>query len=76
MFLHDDVGGGRAVTTAAMLLLLRGQSWPTVSAELTTAELAALSAGQRVAINRLEAALHTVRVPGRKPGAAVRLDQW
>ena len=76
VFLHDDVGGGRAVTTAAMLLLLRGQSWPAVSAEMTTAELAALSDGQRLAIKRLEAALRTVRGPGRKAGAAVRLDNW
>ena len=30
VYLHDDVGGGRAVTTAAMLLLLHGQSWPAV----------------------------------------------
>jgi len=68
VYLHDDVGGGRAVTTAAMLLLLRGQSWPSVSAELTTAELASLSEGQRLAIAGLEAGLHT-------PGA-VRLDPW
>ena len=71
VFLHDDVGGGRAVTTAAMLLLLRGQRWPAVSAELTPAELASLSEGQRKAIKRLEAALHTARGPG-----AVRLDPW
>jgi hypothetical protein len=71
VYLHDDVGGGRAVTAAAMLLLLRGQSWPAVTAKLTTAELASLSAGQREAIRRLEAALHKAREPG-----AVRLDPW
>jgi len=71
VYLHDDVGAGRVVTTAAMLLLLRGQSWPAVSAELTTAELASLSAGQQKAIRRLEAALHKARGPG-----AVRLDPW
>ena len=55
VYLHDDVGGGRAVTTAAMLLLLRGQSWLAVSAEMTTAELASLSgrpaAGHKMAGN-------------------------
>jgi hypothetical protein len=72
VYLHDDVGGGRAVTTAAMLLLLRGQDWPSVSAELTTAELASLSEGQRLAIAGLQAALHTAR---GSPGA-VRPDPW
>ena len=72
VYLHDDVGGGRAVATAAMLLLLRGQTWPATLAELTTADLDVLSDGQRLAVKRLKDALH----PARGSGATVRLDPW
>ena len=57
IYLHDDVDGGRAVTTAAMLLLLRGQPWATVSAQLTPAALGSLSDDQRLALNQLRSAL-------------------
>jgi hypothetical protein len=67
VYIHDDVGGGRAVTTAAMLLLLRGQNWPAVSAEMTTEDLGSLSGGQRLAIKGLEAALHPARGPAETP---------
>ncbi|MGH3185839.1 MAG: hypothetical protein ACRDPY_12360 [Streptosporangiaceae bacterium] len=77
VFVHDDVGGGRAVATAAMLLLLRGEAWPKVTAQLTEADLQALSAGQLVAINQLSSAL---RRPGSRspanPYAAARIDRW
>lgn len=57
VYLHDDVDGGRAVTTAAMLLLLRGQPWAAVSAQLTPAALGSLTDDQRLALNQLRAAL-------------------
>lgn len=77
VFVHDDVGGGRAVTTAAMLLLVRGETWPRVTAQLTKTDLQALSADQLVAINQLSSAL---RRPGSQspanPYAAARIDRW
>jgi len=77
VFVYDDIGGGRAVATAAMLLLLRGETWPKVTAQLTTADLQALSAGQLVSINQLSSAL---RRPGSRspanPYAAARIDRW
>jgi hypothetical protein len=57
VYLHDDVDGGRAVTTAAMLLLVRGQPWAAVSAQLTPAALGSLSDDQRLALNQLRSAL-------------------
>jgi hypothetical protein len=80
VFIHDNVGGGRAVVTAAMLLLLRGQAWPAVSAELTKDELGSLCDCQRRAIDRLVLALHpggsTHRSLAHDPYAAARLDPW
>jgi hypothetical protein len=77
VFVHDDIGGGRAVATAAMLLLLRGETWPTVTAQLTKADLQTLNAGQLVAINQLSSALSE---PGSRspanPFAAARIDRW
>ena len=72
VYLHDDVGGGRAVTTAAMLLLLRGQTWSAMSAEITTAGLDLLSNGQRLAVKQLEDGLH----PTGWSGVSVQLDPW
>jgi hypothetical protein len=77
VYLHDDVGGGRAVTTAAMLLLLRGQTWSAASAEITTPDLDSLSDGQWLAVERLEDALHPAGPhPAGRSGATVRLDPW
>ena len=68
VYLHDDVGGPRAVTTAAMLLLLRGQTWATVSAEVTPAELRLLGEHQRLALERLRSALdQAARSPAGHP---------
>ena len=58
VYVHDDVGGSRAVTTAAMLLLLRGQTWAAVSAEITPPGLKSLGGHQRLALERLRSALH------------------
>ncbi len=57
VYMHDDVDGGRVVTTAAMLLLLRGQNWAAVSAQITPAGLRSLSDDQWLALNRLRSAL-------------------
>jgi hypothetical protein len=77
VFVYDDIGGGRAVATAAMLLLLRGETWPKVTAQLTRPDLQALSAGQLVSINQLSSALGR---PGARstanPYAAARIDRW
>src|ERR1700727_1474008 len=72
VYLHDAVGGGRAVTTAAMLLLLRGQTWSAMSTEITTAGLDSLSDGQRLAVKQLEDGLH----PTGWSGVSVQLDPW
>ena len=45
VYLHDDGGGGIAVSTASMLLIMKGQSWQAVQKDLTSGELA--SAKQR-----------------------------
>jgi hypothetical protein len=64
VYLHDDAGGPRAVVTAAMLLLLRGQTWATVSAEVTPGALRSLDGPQRLALDQLRSALH---LTGRSP---------
>ncbi len=78
VYLHDDVGGGRAVATANMLLLLRGEKWSTTSQRMTAAEKASLSPPQLKAIQQLESAL---RYPGHdsfpnNPYAAARVENW
>ena len=77
VYVHDDVGGGQVVTTAAMLLLLRGQPWPAVSAAITPAGFAAMCDCQRLALERLRSALHQAgRSPAGNPYAAARLEPW
>jgi hypothetical protein len=74
MYIHDDVGGGRVLAAADMLLLLRGDPWPTVSATTTMAEL---SAAQLKAINQLRSALsHPGQVMIGNPYSGARLVQW
>jgi hypothetical protein len=77
VYVYDAAGGGPSVVTAAMLLLLRGQAWPAVSAELTTAELGSMCDCQRRALQELRSALtpdgHAL---AGNPYAAVRLDPW
>jgi hypothetical protein len=75
VYLHDDVGGGRAVVTAAMLFLLGGETWPAVEARLTPPALGSLCDCQRRAIDRLRSALHHQARAGN-PYQAARLDPW
>jgi hypothetical protein len=79
VLVHDDVGGGRAVVTAAMLLMLRGQAWPAVSAELAPYELKSLCDCQWRDVARLRSALDPAGPRTHKAGnpyAAARLDPW
>ena len=75
VYMHDDTGGARAVTTAAMLLLLDGQTWAAMSAEMTPAGLGSVSEPQRLALDQLNSALHHSRSAGN-PYAAARLEPW
>jgi len=77
VYLHDDVAGSRAVTTAAMLLLLRGQTPAAVSAEITQPGLQSVDEHQRLALERLWSALHQAgRSPAGNPYAAARIEPW
>ena len=79
VYMHDDTGGARAVTTAAMLLLLDGQTWAAMSAQLTPAGLGSLDERQRLALEDLNSVLHPAGPQGRQPGnpyAAARLEPW
>jgi hypothetical protein len=80
VYMHDQTAGTRAVTTAAMLLLLDGQTWAAMSAQLTPAGLGSLDKQQRLALAELNSALHPAgpqsRRPARNPYAAARLEPW
>ena len=91
VYLHDDSGAGRAVVTAAMLLLLRGQDWSAISAEMTPEELGALCECQRRIIRWLSSALHprgptagdpypsgraAAGNPYANPYVGARLERW
>ena len=80
VYMHDDTGGARAATTAAMLLLLDGQTWAAMSAQLTPAGLGSLDARQRLALEELRSALHPAgpqnRQASRNPYAAARVEPW
>jgi hypothetical protein len=77
VYLHDDVGGGRAVATAEMLLLLRGESWQHVQQDMTPGELSSLSASQSMAVEQLTSALHSLghSLPGN-PYSGSRVYPW
>ncbi len=80
IYLHDDTAGPQAVTTAAMLLLLRGQTWAAVAGQITPAGLGSLDTRQRLALEQLSSALHQAgpkaREPSGHPYAAARLEPW
>jgi len=77
VYVHDDSGGPRAVTAAAMLLLLRGRTWATMSAEITPAALGSLNGPQRLALAQLWSVLsRRGRSPAGNPYATARLEPW
>jgi hypothetical protein len=80
VYLHDDTGGPQAVTTVAMLLLLRGQTWAAVVNQITPAGLRSLDARQQLAVNQLISALHQAGPKAPKssgnPYAEARLEPW
>jgi hypothetical protein len=78
VYVHDDVGGGRAVTTADMLLLLRGEPWSAVSRWMTDTEEQSLSDGQIRAIQELISALSNphLRLSPGNPYANARIEPW
>ena len=77
VFLHDAGGGGVAVTTAGMLLLMKGDSWPLVQQELSSGEIASLSDAQRQAITELTSALQAQGQPIRgNPYSGVETGSW
>jgi hypothetical protein len=57
VYMNDNGTWALVTTTAAMLLLLRGQSWTSVSTRLGAGELGTLCVCQRHAIARLSSAL-------------------
>ena len=77
VYLHDDVGGGRAVATVCMLLLLRGSTWAAVQQEMTAPALSTLSERQEQAVKQLISALqsHGRHLAGN-PYAKARTDPW
>jgi hypothetical protein len=78
VYMHDnDTGGARAVTAAAMLLLLNGQTWAAMSAAMRPAGLGSLDEQQRLALEQLSSALHPAGGrPSGNPYAAARLEPW
>jgi hypothetical protein len=88
VYVHDQMAGagGRALTAAAMLLLLDGQTWTAMSAQLTPAGLGSLDERQRLALEQLGSALHPIGPknpknpkggqPAGNPYAAARLEPW
>ena len=86
VYLHDDTGDGRAVTAAAMLLMLRGQSrYGTIAGTAPTSAGSGAGTGtgagagstQRLAIRQLGSALRPGHgpLPGN-PYSAARRDSW
>jgi len=77
VYIHDDIGGGRAVAAADMLLLVRGEPWNAVLNGMTPAQRHSLSAAQLAAIRQLAAALnaHDQPLPGN-PYAAAKFVKW
>ena len=77
VYLHDDLGGGRVVAAACMLLVLRGASWSTVQRKITSGEHMSLSRRQSLAVEQLSSAL---RSDGQSihnnPYSGARINQW
>ncbi len=77
VYLHDDVGGGRATVAVEMLLMLRGESMSAATAEMTPGERGSMCNCQRLALRELASALHPAgQVLTSNPYAAAVLDPW
>jgi protein-tyrosine phosphatase len=76
VYLHDDIGGGRVLTTAAMLLLLRGQPLDTVLSAFSADELKRLSAVQLSALQTLSRALNGDESEPTRAYQPARELQW
>lgn len=77
VYVHDDIGGGRALATACMLLLLRGTSWTAVQRDVTATGLRTLSSSQMQAVNQLNSALHSHSGSlSNNPYSNARIDPW
>ena len=77
VFLHDAGGGGVAVATAGMLLLLKGESWPVVQQDLSPGEISSLTAAQMRAITELTSALQAQGKPLRgNPYSGAETGSW
>jgi hypothetical protein len=57
VYMNDDGSGGLMLTTAAMLLMTQGQSWPSISARMTPAQLHSICSCQLRAIHQLSVAV-------------------
>lgn len=77
VFLHDEGGGGVAVATASMLLIMKGEAWPVVQQNLDSGEIASLTPAQMQAITELTSALEAQgkSIHGN-PYSGVRTDSW
>lgn len=77
VYLHDEAGGGTAVSAASMLLLMGGESWQAVQNTLSASELASLSGTQKHAIAELVSALDAQgrSIPGNEYNGA-RVYAW
>jgi hypothetical protein len=77
VFLHDEGGGGVAVATASMLLLMKGESWPVVQQDLNSGEIASLTAAQMQAITELTSGLEAQgKSLHGNPYSGVKTDSW
>lgn len=77
VFLHDEGGGGVAVATSSMLLLMKGESWPVIQQGLNSGQISSLSTAQTQAITELRTAL---QAPGKSlhgnPYSGVKIGSW
>lgn len=77
VFLHDEAGGGVAVATASMLLLMKGESWPTIQQGLDSGQIASLTAAQMRAMTELTSALQAQNKSLRgNPYSGIETDSW
>jgi hypothetical protein len=77
VYIHDDDGSDRAATTAAMLLLVKGMSWPAVQQAVSATELSSLYSSQSAAISQLISALSAQGKPVHgNPYSGAKVVLW